>query len=119
MIKTCEHCKKVFETDISKQIYCSKKCSVDDYREKHRKEKEKIIKKCVICGEVFEADRETAVCCSEHCRAIRKKLREQAKTPKRKTTNTQKLVEDAKKAREAGLTYGQWQARQYTERERT
>lgn len=119
MIKICECCKKQFETDTKRTIYCSKKCCQDAYRERRYTEKEKIIKQCVVCGEFFEADRETAVCCSDHCRAIRKKLREQAKTPKRKTTNTQKLVEDAKKAREAGLTYGKWQERQYTERERT
>lgn len=127
MIKTCEHCKKIFETDISKQIYCSKKCSVDDYREKHRKEKEKIIKKCAVCGEFFEADRENAVCCSEHCRKIRIRLktnerdeaeRKRQRTTRKKKTNTQKLIEDAAKAKEAGLTYGQWQARQYAERER-
>ena len=118
MIKICEYCKNTFEAGAGRQIYCSKKCAIESYREKHRKEKEKNIKNCVICGEFFEADRETAVYCSDHCRAIGKKLREQAKTPRRKTTNTQKLAEDAKKAREAGLTYGQWQARQYAERER-
>ena len=74
---------------------------------------------CVICGKEF-APHGAAVTCGKECSLINKKenrkirnklFREKQKIMKgRKASNTQDIVDMNKKARELGMSYGQYSA---------
>ena len=74
---------------------------------------------CVICGKEFSL-RGPAVTCGKECSLINKKekrkitnklFRERQKINRgKKTSNTPDIVEISKKARELGMSYGQYSA---------
>lgn len=122
MVKECKFCKKVFETDMKKMIYCSHKCATDAHKEKIREKKEQIKKICAVCGAPFETNRPHKMTCSYECAEIRyrgkraeygRKKKFENKNKKEKSTPTKKLVDDAVVARKLGMTYGQYKAMQY------
>lgn len=61
---------------------------------------------CRFCGKEFATDHESDFYCSKSCK--RKAIKAKMPSP---------LSEDARRARELGLTYGQYKARQYWEYE--
>ena len=74
---------------------------------------------CVICGKEFEPHG-TAITCGKECSIINKKMK-QRKSDKlynerkriirgRKTSNTTGIVDMNNKARELGISYGQYSA---------
>ena len=76
-------------------------------------------KLCVICGKEFEPHG-TAITCGKECSIINKKMK-QRKSDKlynerkriirgRKTSNTTGIVDMNNKARELGISYGQYSA---------
>lgn len=91
----------------------------------HRANTERVkrmyIKQCRICGKTFSAIKRTRMLCSEECRAENNrnlsnkhnaKRKEMAK-PKPKAEKKESIVDLAVKAREMGMTYGQYTAMLY------
>jgi hypothetical protein len=51
--KICDHCKKVFDTNINEQKFCSISCRTKKHFEEHGIIKNYPIKKCLFCGKEF------------------------------------------------------------------
>lgn len=73
------------------------------------------IRKCVVCGKAYEATYNSKYCGVE-CRQImnselQKKWREEKAKPKKPRKKKETVVDIAAKAKEMGLTYGQYVAR--------
>lgn len=64
-------------------------------------------KNCSVCGKKFKVTLEHRTICSEKCKEKRKAMQKE-KVPKKKN---EELIEIAVKARAAGLSYGQYVAR--------
>ena len=62
---------------------------------------------CRHCGKPFEAQSYKNKLCSEECKRERIKLQKQ----KQKPNNNKSIVEISKKAKEMGLSYGEYVAR--------
>ena len=62
---------------------------------------------CRHCGKPFEAQSYKNKLCSEECKRERIKLQKQ----KQKPNNNKSIVEISKKAKEMGLSYGEFVAR--------
>ena len=62
---------------------------------------------CRHCGKPFEAQSYKNKLCSEECKRERIKLQKQ----KQKPNNNESIVEISKKAKEMGLSYGEFVAR--------
>lgn len=129
--KVCTECGKSFITITAVQVTCSPECSASRHR-KHNKKYNKaraVIKQksCVICGEKFETTRSLKLTCSKECSDVyhRKQVKawhkNKTKTgkantnPKTKTKqstkyNRETLTEEARKARELGVSYGMYKA---------
>lgn len=128
LYKQCEVCGEVFATKRTNKLYCSKECAQKKHnksaRERAREKAAQPSKKmCIVCNKMFTASPAQRTTCSLNCRVVRrnymvaknratKNVEEITPKTRKKTVN---LVEAAKLAREAGLTYGQWQAKQYLE----
>lgn len=60
ILKKCEYCGKVFETDIPKDKWCSAECSFRAIRNKYKNT-------CEYCGKDFRSNRKNKKYCSQHC----------------------------------------------------
>lgn len=60
ILKKCEYCGKVFETDIPKDKWCSAECSFRAIRNKYKNT-------CEYCGKEFRSNRKNKKYCSQHC----------------------------------------------------
>lgn len=144
MIKICVVCNKPFEVDDldrnrNRKKYCSFDCE-DTARNERNKEYRKKGKKpmrnveCEICGKVFLTHLSHKVTCGRECQHERSKrlsrengkLRREAilngtlpkperKKPKQKKVES--IVELSRKAKEAGMSYGQYMAQIYMQKE--
>lgn len=90
------------------------------------------VKKCIICGSEFQPKKKTQICCKRECSlkrnyqlnrenyrdyykyqmAEKQKSKKKAKKEKPKT-NTEKIIEIDRLAKEAGMSYGQYEALKY------
>lgn len=137
MEKICEFCGKPFEVDEKnhdevRRKYCSYTCRCDA-RNKMNRERVKIGKQfynvtCEICGKVFSTNKSLKVTCSPECKQERHKLmvrknnrvRREAiqngtlpKPKRKKQKKVETLAEVQRKAREAGMSYGQYVQAEY------
>lgn len=125
--KICVECGNPFTPKNARQVVCSPTCSENRHRKQNKKysEAKAIIKHrvCIVCGKEFETKHGTKLTCSKECSDIyhKNQVMEWHKTNKGKTysrpkpkrtptSNREALVEDAKKARELGISYGMYVA---------
>lgn len=135
MIKICVVCNKPFEVDDldrnrNRRRYCGIDCAENAAYERKRdyaaNGKNKALDvKCEICGRIFRTSYTKKVTCSLECQHERKKrlsrengrLRREAikngtlppAKPERKKQNTVEAISDFnRKAREMGMSYGQY-----------
>lgn len=139
MFKICGICGKVFEVDEKninerRRKYCGEECAktaqaerIHAYSVTHRKPGKNAI--CVVCGKPFMTNRPHKVTCGPDCqyernkmlarenahRKTKKYLAEQAAIPKlepppRKQKKVESIEEVQRKARELGMSYGQYMA---------
>lgn len=130
----CVECGGAFIPKTARQITCSSECSEARARKKskewanaHKKEpkRPRIHQRiCPVCGKTFETTSNRKVYCTIDCYQkhmyqkkhetyLKEKEEEakQAKRRRRKMNSHQALVEASIEARNAGMSYGQWQAR--------
>ena len=129
--KVCTECGKPFITITANQVTCSPECSASRHR-KHIKKYNKARavmkqKNCVVCGEKFETTHYAKLTCSKECSdAYHKeqvkawhKNKNKTKTGKANTnpeikqstkSNRETLAEEARKAKELGMSYGMYKA---------
>ena len=72
-----------------------------------------MIKKCVICGKEFESVKAHTITCSPECAKERNIITnrlyyEKHKRTKKKKSKQNTLVDINKKARDSGMTYGEY-----------
>jgi len=140
MIKECGFCGKPFEVDEKnhdevRRKYCSETCRCGA-RNKQNAERIKIGKKqynveCEICGKVFMTNKSIKYTCSPECKQKRHNLmlrknnqaRREAikngtipKPVRKKQKKVETLAEVQRKAREAGMSYGQYVQAEYIRR---
>lgn len=124
--KICIECGKIFIPRTSVQSICSPECSKNRRRKQNKKYNEaKATTKhriCVVCGKEFETNHATKLTCSRECSDINHK--EWYKNNKKKGNNVKprksikqnvtpkisELAEDARKAKELGMSYGMYKA---------
>ena len=132
MLKVCEVCGKEFETENENKVCCNKLCASTRWRRMHpekcRKNIEPNIGKCIICGKDFEKKRKDHKCCSEECRNEyeKKKVKERYERYKekqqqeqlkeavrlaKKGENHDAIADIAIRARNLGMSYGQYVAK--------
>ena len=136
--KVCTECGKTFITITAVQVTCSPECSASRHR-KHNKKYNKaraVIKQknCVVCGEKFETTHYAKLTCSKECsdayhkeqvKAWHKNKNKTGKAntnPETKTkqstkSNGEALAEEARKAKELGMSYGMYKAMKLMEGE--
>lgn len=142
MIKICVVCGKAFEVDEldrnrNRRRYCGIDCAESAAYERKRdytvNGKNKAFDvKCEICGRIFRTSYTQKITCSLECQHERKKrlsrengrLRREAikngtlpptkPKPERKKQNTVETIEEVqRKARAAGMSYGQYMQAEY------
>ena len=137
MKKICVICGEQFTTTNSQKKSCSHACQDELSRRTTRKWYEMHKrgnvkqglpgKRCLYCNELYHPNRSDQLYCSRECRqkdyALKQKWKGRKSTAqKRKERSRGKkntgLVDIAKQARAAGLTYGQYVADQYKRGER-
>lgn len=138
MIKICVICKKEFHVDDldrnrNRRKYCSIDCE-DTARNERHKELRKNRKKpprnveCEVCGKIFLTHLSQKVTCSPECQHERSKrisrencrLRREAilngtlpKPERKKQKKVETIMDIQRKAKEAGMSYGQYMAQRY------
>ncbi len=143
--KICEVCGTKFEVNEKiiterRRKYCCDDCAkiaqskhISSYKVAHRKPPENV--ECAICGKIFLTNNPRIVTCSLECQQERKKrlererLHRQTKIYKveqraeaaqiRKQKRIATVEDMQKKAREAGMSYGQYTALLYMQEGRT
>lgn len=143
MFKMCEVCEKLFEVDEKnvnerRRKYCGEECAkkvhlkqIRSYSTAHRKEPINV--ECSICGKIFLTNRPLKVTCSPECQHKRKKRLERERLHRqtqiykeeqraeavqvRKQKRISSVEDIQRKAREAGMSYGQYTAMLYMKRE--
>lgn len=139
MIKVCAICNTSFEVDDEDRnrnrrrycgIECAEKAAYQRKKEYALNGKKMFNVKCEICGKVFITCYSQKVTCSVECREERARrvtrewsrvrreaiLNGELPKPERKKAKQNKVAtveEIQKKAREAGMSYGQYMARLY------
>lgn len=140
--KVCTECGKTFITITAIQVTCSPECSASRHR-KHNKKYNKARavmkqKNCVVCGEKFETTHPSKLTCSKECSDAyhkeqvkawhKNKNKNKTKTGKANTnpetktkqstkSNGEALAEEARKAKELGMSYGMYKAMKLMEGE--
>ena len=117
MTRECVTCGNNFETKTKVHITCSEQCRIV-YRRKKKKEKRKgkmQVKKCETCGKTFETTMTRKKTCSEECSRELHKIRCRNYSPtkkneRKKEDNAKLISDDARKARELGVSYGMYKA---------
>lgn len=139
MRKVCKWCGKEFKA-AGPRIYCSRICAnlaelekrKERYKKKHSKlpvfkdkpeEERKRI--CQHCGKEFVAEYAVQRYCTTACQkaanneqryARKSAYRQETKKVRRKGRHESHIAEINARAREMGMTYGQWQAQKQLER---
>ncbi len=138
MIKICVMCNKEFHVDDldrnrNKRKYCGIDCEEAakyerqrEYRKKGKKSMQNV--ECEMCGKVFLTHLSTKVTCSPECRYERHKkivninnrARREAilngtlpKPERKKQKKVETIMDIQRKAKEAGMSYGQYMAQLY------
>lgn len=130
MIKICAFCNKPFELDDSdrdknKKKYCSFECLDEaalararEYRRNGRRPPRNV--KCVICGAEFLTSSAQKITCSQECKRenhrrtmranniARREAALNGKSPAKKKNKIPTLAEFNQKARENGMSYGDY-----------
>lgn len=136
--KVCTECGKPFITITAIQATCSPECSASRHR-KHNKKYNKARtvmkqKNCVVCGEKFETTHPSKLTCSKECsdtyhkEQVKAWYKNKTKTGKANTnpetktkqstkSNRETLAEEARKAKELGMSYGMYKAMKLMEGE--
>lgn len=89
ILKECEYCGKVFETDIPKDKWCSAECSFRAIRNKYKNT-------CEYCGKEFKSNRKNKKYCSQHCAGKASYKKQLAK----KETKESKILEAKTEAKD-------------------
>lgn len=89
ILKECEYCGKVFETDIPKDKWCSAECSFRAIRNKYKNT-------CEYCGKEFRSNRKNKKYCSQHCAGKASYKKQLAK----KETKESKILEAKTEAKD-------------------
>ena len=144
MFKICGVCGKAFEVNEKiktekRRKYCSEECAQTEktnriraYRKAHQKPPKNV--ECVICGKIFLTNRSLKVTCSPECQHKRKAILEKDRAHRqtqiykeeriaeaaqvRKQKKIEETWEVQAKAEEAGMSYGQYVAMLYMQKER-
>lgn len=131
-VKNCVICGKPFTTRICNVVCCSDECKAERIRnnardwqrrrlaaKKAERAKAQVLKKCEICGQEFAPRRPGVFCCSKECSKVRAREHQKAylkaaethkkqEAEKAKKRKPESLEAINRKAREAGMTYGQY-----------
>lgn len=118
----CKECGKVF-VPVKRAVFCSEGCR-KEYKRKYsaelarlarEREKEKLgTRECDICGKEFKPRYLRQVSCSKECQKLRHSWsatlwQQQIEEKSRRIPdNVPSIAETARKAREAGLSYGMY-----------
>lgn len=109
--RSCKVCGKLFVPKAFNGLFCSEECKKENKRQyKKTYIRTQKIEKCAICGKEFIGISPTQITCSAECSRIRsrdlyKNFREK---PKKEVKKDNSIASIQKKARESGLTYGQY-----------
>lgn len=110
-IKVCRECRHIFTTSVNSQMFCSAECRQKAYRKKKAMPRAR----CPVCGRIFSITDTRKKYCSAACRLgldDNKSQRSMWANQERQLVNTcLSLDEIAKLAREAGMTYGEYVAK--------
>lgn len=138
MIKICAICNTPFEVgewdaNRATRKYCGEKCATRAAYERKKEyalhgKKPMVNVKCEVCGKIFLTAYSRKVVCSLECQDERRKIRAKFYGKRRREAikngthpskqkkaqiKVETVVEVQKKAREAGMSYGQYMARLY------
>lgn len=130
-VKICLECGSAFVPKNARQVVCSPTCSENRHRKQNKKYREakKIARRptCAVCGKEFETTHKTKITCSEECSKIYHKewARERSRTHSKKFAEPKAkqiavsgaLAEEARKAKELGMSYGMYKAMKLMEGE--
>lgn len=129
--RKCRVCGNPIPYIMGSAKVCSEECRKERQRQykrevcKRKREQTRMIlgtKKCSVCGKQFEPQNRRQVTCGSECQKIREndlmaawraKNTKSAKKPREKKPEKKKpetLAQINKKARECGMTYGQYMA---------
>ena len=134
MERVCKICGKTFEATNRKMEMCSEECRKENIKrlQAERYEKDKELRNthkrkltCPICNKTFIPLKGPQKYCSKECQYENKKLSERARRSERRTIQRHKpnrksqkpLVDIAIAARAAGMSYGQYVAREMMKNE--
>lgn len=118
----CKQCGKIFVPTHWNSKMCSEECrviarkiSADKGNAKAREIRKvnPIQKRCLVCHHKFKTNRSDVVTCSPHCQRIRnlEKMKEYAEKQRiEKKQKPMSIDEFNRKAREMGMSYGQYDA---------
>ena len=143
MFKICGVCGKAFEVNEKiktekRRKYCSEGCAQTEknkriraYKAAHRKPENNV--ECVICGKIFLTNRSLKVTCGPDCQHKRKAILEKERAHRQTQIYKEERIAEAaqvrkqkriapiediqQKAREAGMSYGQYTAMLYMKKE--
>lgn len=125
MIKNCAVCGKEFERTHYNQIYCSLECQNKGHIKTVMDRKSGVLKTCKTCGKKFVPSQSLRSYCSEECRdAVELKRREEYKLDfegthiSEKPSGERHLDISVSNANKLGLSYGQYKAKLYLERQK-
>ena len=124
--RICEQCGKLYVPTHHCNKYCSEECRYTAkkkrIRENNKKAYEKMkvkedAKRCLVCRRWFKTNRKDVVTCSPYCQEIRmkewrkeyRKKKRIEETKKREITKPMSIAEFNRRAREKGMTYGQYE----------
>lgn len=104
-VKICKQCGKEFLASSNRQMFCSYECRIESYPT--------VI--CPVCGNEFKPHRDAQTYCSKACcdKKAAERKREFRANRKRSKGNAQAIAEIERIARENGMSYGEWTAREY------
>ncbi len=110
-IKVCRECRHIFTTSVNSQMFCSAECRQKAYRKKKAMPRAR----CPVCGRIFSITDSRKKYCSAACRLgldDNKPRSGKCGIQEKALVNTcLSLDEIAKLAREAGMTYGEYVAK--------
>ena len=110
-IKVCRECRHIFTTSVNSQMFCSAECRQKAYRKKKAMPRAR----CPVCGRIFSITDTRKKYCSAACRVgldDNKPQSGKSGIQGKVLVNTcLSLDEIAKLAREAGMTYGEYVAK--------
>lgn len=94
---SCRTCGIKFKPDSTHKVYCSTECRIEGEAKDNRRIH---MCTCLTCGTIFKAVSDNIKYCSEQC-----------DKSKRKTQSKLSVIEVARRAKDEGMSYGEYVAK--------